>query len=99
MSDKLVGRLAYCAYYKVVSGRHQVANGGKAQSQPQPSSTDLAFFEYRGPGSNWAAKHCVCGYFEVAHTMPHKSSRVCDKFTPREPAEFDSYYCGCFGWD
>ena len=33
-----------------------------------PSSTDLAFFEYRGEGSTAATSTCkVCRYHELAH--------------------------------
>ena len=41
---------------------------------PVPSSTDLAFFEFRGEGSRAATEHCLhCRYFEVAHV-----ARECD---------------------
>lgn len=84
----------------------------------RPSSTDLAFFEYRGEGSETAVTRCaVCRYGAIAHdpTAPHMA-RVEGKygktryqtfmermgqhdFTPLGGQEFDSYYCGCRGWD
>lgn len=69
----------------------------------RPSSTDLAFFEYRGPGSPHATNICKCGYTKKAHEKDHVQT-VCKKlheqgFTPRGPHKYDSYYCGCRGWD
>jgi hypothetical protein len=80
----------------------------------RPSSPSLAFFEFRGDGSDFA-KHCTCGYAECAHDPAHMETLVhgrdgkrrptvvesgrCDGFTPRGGAEFDSFYCGCRGWD
>jgi hypothetical protein len=67
------------------------------------SSMTLAFFEYWGEGSPSALYHCKhCGYYESAHVDPkakHLVSRVCDHFEPHGAYEFDSYYCGCRGWD
>lgn len=80
----LAGRVAQCAY---------TPNG----HAPRPSSLDLAFFEYRGPGSPDASDLCVCGYREVAHGKGNL--HVCKQFTPHGPYEFDKYYCGCHGWD
>jgi hypothetical protein len=90
MTPNLEGRFANCGY----------PGHGK-----MPSSTDLAFFDYRGPGSAWATLHCKCGYHLVAHK--HNPDRVSPDpikcrfggFVERGPAEFDSYYCGCRGWD
>lgn len=33
----------------------------------RPSSLDLAFFEYRGPGSRESIERCKCGFFWIAH--------------------------------
>jgi hypothetical protein len=60
----------------------------------EPSSTNLAFFEFRGVGSRSAVETCECGYYEVAHP-----NRYCEQFKPRGPYEFDTFYCGCRGWD
>jgi hypothetical protein len=68
----------------------------------------LAFYEYRGPGSQFAVEGCTCGFARMAHkgeeTRP-QVRRACIKkngelkFVERGPHEYDSYYCGCRGWD
>lgn len=80
----LTARIARCAY------------GDHAHKR---SSPDLAFFEYRGPGSRWATEICQCGYTEAAHEKPHITKHCKTGFTPRGPAPFDVHYCGCHGWD
>lgn len=85
----LEGRVAECAY------------GGAIV----PSSFDLPFFEYHGPGSMEATEGCQCGYFKVAHEYdPRRVSPEPIKcrvggFTPRGDTGKDRYYCGCRGWD
>lgn len=70
----------------------------------EPSSLDLAFFEFRGEGSPRGIDTCKhCAYALVAHERKAETgeahlSRVCDNFEPRGPWEFDSFYCGCQGW-
>ena len=62
------------------------------------SSLDLAFFEYRGPGSKQSIESCAnCGYYEVAHNKPKIKS--CGAFKPHGAYGYDLYYCGCKGWD
>lgn len=81
----LTGRKAACTY------------GGNVRD----SDWNLAFFEYKGPGSRDAEDVCKCGFHRSAHTpeMRAKSHRPgCDNFQPRGPAEYDKYYCGCYGW-
>ena len=88
----LAGRLARCS-------------DGNGDHGEVPSSTDLAFFKYLGPGSPEAAEMCKCGYLLVAHQWNH--GRVSPEpikckvggFAARGPLEFDRYYCGCRGWD
>ena len=70
-----------------------------------PSSTDLAFFEFRGEGSKAAKETCAkCHYNIVAHPprnpKPYAGAPFehC-VFEPKGAWEFDSYYCGCRGWD
>ena len=66
------------------------------------SSTNLAFFEYRGAGSKAATQSCKgCGYHKIAHKPDrmNRSKRVCTNFQPHGAWEFDLYYCGCRGWD
>ncbi len=69
----------------------------------EPSSTELAFFEFRGDESTAAKYTCKhCGYFEVAHTpevMARNAALKCTNFEPRGAFEFDVFYCGCRGWD
>lgn len=92
----LTGRIARCAY------------GCGAQ---QPSSMDLAFFEFRGDGSRDAIGVCKCGWGLMAHTPEYMRKNVkgnqltvveqgkCQGFEPRGGQQFDLYYCGCRGWD
>ena len=60
----------------------------------EPSSEDLPFFRYRGPGSPEYMRYCVCGYHERADC--HRSGDC--EFTP-SPNHPDEFYCGCRGWD
>ncbi len=87
----LTGRTARCSYWK-----------GGCKSQ-QPSSTDLAFFEYRGPGSDYAERTCKnCGAAEAPHDPGHRyhKNMNCKKgFEPNGDPGFDTYYCGCMGWN
>ena len=85
------------------------------QCELRPSSLEqqgrLAFFEYRGPGSRYATALCKCGFSTTAHdpeamarNVPNNRLTViergkCEGFQARGPHEFDSYYCGCRGWD
>ena len=64
----------------------------------EPSDPELAFFEWRGEGSPRSEYQCTCGYTKPAHNKPHVQNQ-CEGFTPRGPFEYDSYYCGCRGWD
>ena len=92
----LAGRLARCPYCK----------------RTKPSSPDLAFFEYRGPGSDADLEHCAhCAYHRRAHDPEHMRDTVrgltviedgrCPgpEFESRGPMEFDSFYDGCRGFD
>lgn len=75
----------------------------------EPSSLDLAFFEYRGEGSPHATTVCVCGFHYVAHIAEGVARNIdkrtvidtgeCSGFVARGAATFDSFYCGCDGWD
>lgn len=74
----------------------------------EPSTVDLAFFEYRGEGSQAATGTCKhCAYFECAHD-PAYMARMrngktvieqgkCEGFEPHGSFEFDSFRC--YGWD
>lgn len=90
-------RLAYC-------GRSWVGDESVPGHAPVESSPDLAFFQFLGPGGA-NEKHCaVCGKYEEPHlrvtSVARGAKRIDDHvFVPREPLDFDSYYCGCRGWD
>lgn len=102
----LAGRMARCAYYGSRTSPRGSYGGGNecnyGQSKApvctceQPSSGDLPFFEYCGPGSREAEK-CKCGYYESAH-KPGMNCK-CRKFEPRGGLLIDKFYCGCHGWD
>lgn len=78
-----------------LTGRMATCSCGRKE----PSNPDkLAFFEYRGDGSRRAQDQCTCGYTQAAHAKPHVQAK-CEGFTPRGPFQYDSYYCGCRGWD
>lgn len=63
----------------------------------KPSSPDLPFFRYRGPGSLSATKVCAkCGFHEIAHRPGTPCD--CQDFQPHGAYETDAYYCGCMGW-
>lgn len=69
----------------------------------RPSDPDLAFFEFRGEGS-WAAQNVckTCRYAKKAHETENwarSNGKVCDSFQPHGAYEFDTFYCGCRGWD
>lgn len=105
----LTGRFAKCTYDTGRPGHGRYYHEG--DHTPRPSSPNLAFFEYKGPGSLWAFEHCKnCNSVYAAHVNKKKFAnderqhrnfgKVCDNFISAEtPAEFDEFYCGCFGWD
>lgn len=67
-----------------------------------PGYTEIPFFQYWGPGSEKAERQCAsCGKYEVAHgpAAPHGGRYACAEWRQRQPDEFDSFYCGCRGWD
>lgn len=68
------------------------------------SFSGLAF---RQTAESHAEGRCgTCGYADVAHEEPTRSrphlARVMSdghEFTQAEPRDYDTYYCGCRGWD
>lgn len=95
----LKGRTARCTY------SHR--RGGAPCTSEMPSSTNLPFFEFLGEGSRNAETMCRdCMYRDICHASvvtnnPHTGRPNDDldhPFVPRGPAEFDRYYCGCWGW-
>ena len=89
---------------KLREGRTARCHCGRTQP-----STDggLGFYVYRGPGSAEADEHCKCGYHKCAHERQPRNvdprsvqeRGECTGFVPHGPHEFDSFYCGCNGWD
>jgi hypothetical protein len=83
-----------------LDGRLAKCSCGKTR----PSSTELAFFEWRGEGSRAAIMTCKqCSYYEIAHLRKNAGETanryICDNFEPYGAFEFDLFYCGCRGWD
>jgi hypothetical protein len=75
------------------------------ETRPSSEREKLFGFTDLSDTSAWARETCRhCGKFEVAHhpgcsqVRPDQYER--HAFEPREKGrEFDSYYCGCRGWD
>lgn len=78
----------------------------------QPSSSNLPFFEDLSADSPQAQRLCKhCGYYIQAHDKEHMANNVpgnrrtvveqgkCPGFEKHGAYEFDSFYCGCRGWD
>lgn len=63
-----------------------------------PSSTELAFFEYRGEGSPSATQRCKCGYYKTAHLMEGFECKN-GGFEPHGAYDTDLHYDGCRGWN
>lgn len=85
---KVENRIARCSYCK----------------EPAQSSSNLAFFEYQGPGSSRAELTCKeCGYHQDVHQEINPSTGrpgiTTHKFEKAGDPGFDKYYCGCWGWD
>jgi len=63
----------------------------------------LAFFQYLGEGSRNATERCACGYSEVVHhpinAVTGRAGITDHAFEPVGAEEYDSFYCGCRGWD
>jgi hypothetical protein len=90
-----------------ISGRKATCSCGKIKD----SSEGLAFFEFRGEGSKQATESCKnCGYYECAHNSEYVRKNnvsrktvvedgLCTGFVPHGSWEFDTFYCGCSGWD
>jgi hypothetical protein len=84
----LEGRKARCSYHGEVD-----------------SDVNLAFFEYRGEGSFLGLHQCGnCRYYDIAHEnhLNYHGNRTtckCTDFVPIGSYEYDSYYCGCRGWE
>lgn len=101
----------YCATHsEIVPAEIQPSLEGRMAEcscgKTAPSSPALAFFEYRGLGSESAEKSCeVCRYNLVVHDPEYRKTLVGGgpKWTEHEFIPVgdrqDIYYCGCRGWD
>lgn len=82
-----------------INGRQARCGCGRTEA----SSTALAFFEYTGEESDRALTSCKnCAYHQKAHepeVMARNKALKCTNFQPHGAFQFDSYYCGCRGWD
>lgn len=68
----------------------------------EESNPNLAYFNFRGAGSQWELVCLHCGRLENAHPKKLADERrgCCNRFEPRIGGfETDTYYCGCRGWD
>jgi hypothetical protein len=85
-TQNLTGRKARCPQCRTV----------------KDSNLDLPFLEFRGIGSKAALNQCKnCGFYKVAHKPETRKGNnlICAHFEPKGAFEFDSFYCGCRGWD
>lgn len=77
----------------------RIARCGCGRGEPSVNHKDLAFFEYRGPGSRYEGFCEACGRTKSAHDYPHVKE-MCGGYSPRVGGlDTDSYYCGHKGWD
>lgn len=109
----LTGRVARCAYHgqrkqlgSYSSSSCKNGRDGTICTCEEPSSKELAFFEFCGEGSREAELCKHCGMMPVAH----KDGGACPRpglrrrtNTTRYEAQgdkgHDKFYCGCHGWD
>jgi len=96
-SPNLEGRMARCEY-------STLRNGSPHPSNYQPSSLALPFFIFKGEDSPKAKGQCaICPFHHQGSLPPEwaikKGVVKPHDFTPHGPFEYDSYYCGCLGWD
>lgn len=88
--DQLEGRLARCYMCKMTVQSVTACTEGYAS------------YEYMGDGSQIATNNCRCGLYMHVHNEELWAKRP--DLTPHEPVasgprEFDTFYCGCRGWD
>lgn len=109
----LTGRVARCAYHggRKALGSYSSSsckNGRDAKicTCEEPSSKELAFFEYCGEGSRESLLCKRCGMMPVAHlqdgTCPNgglKKHRAGSQYEAQGDRGHDRFYCGCHGWD
>lgn len=89
-------------------GREARCTCGK--TAPSTDRERLAFFDYRGEGSRYALTSCaVCKFADAAHDPERMKKNVnprtvveqgkCTGFVAIGAHEYDTFYCGCRGWD
>lgn len=82
---------------------------GCGNKRPSSEKAELFGFINRDANSDQAKNICKCGYHACAHDPEYTKNNVekrtvvqlgrCQGFEARGVMEFDSYYCGCRGWD
>jgi len=95
--------MTYGATKDVLAGRTAICGSCKHEAL----SENASLVDFRGEGSYWATETCGfenrCGYHEKVHQEINPSTGRAGvtehEFAPRGPAEKDSFYCGCRGWD
>jgi hypothetical protein len=104
-------RMARCAYYggrkalgAYSSSSCKAGRDGTICRCEEPSSKELAFFEFQGAGSRVAALCRHCGMTESAHkgapcSKGLRSHKAGTAYEPQGDLGFDKFYCGCHGWD
>lgn len=78
------GRMMRCSYFRTCGTEG-------------PSNPNAAFWS-SGERERRLCAVPRCGYSIEAH-LPEHPHRVRHEFKPRDAAPFDSFYCGCMGWD
>ena len=91
---------------------YRVARCTCGRTTPSTLDGSLAFFEFCGEGSPRATDICgECHYASCAHDPAYMAKNVpsnrktvieqgkCSGFRPQGMLAFDSYYCGCRGWE
>jgi len=114
VEELLKNRKARCGFYGKQTHKSECSKCGSTCTCERDSSPNLAFFEYRGPGSKYESKCKNCFYFADAHpsqggtgyyeNSKKKMESLCEhngkQFEPCVGGlEFDEFYCGCHGWD
>ncbi len=81
----------------------RMAKCGCGHTVASTFDNSIAFFQFRGEGSRDALENCKnCWYSRRAHepeVMAKNLALKCTNFEPHGPYEFDSFYCGCRGWE
>jgi len=84
--------------------KNRVAKCVCGKTAPSDDSGKLAFFKFKGEGSEWAKLFCKnCGFSLAWHDKAKADEAYCpcdcENFESLDSFEFDSYYCGHAGWE